>query len=41
MKIVAFESAIQVFGQQRTAHPQPLAINQHVEVFYITEGFLA
>jgi len=28
MKIVAFESAIQVFGQQRTAHPQPLAINQ-------------
>jgi len=38
MKSVAFESAIQVFGQQRAAHPQSLAIKEHVEVFNITAG---
>ena len=38
MKSVAFESDIQVLGQQRAAHPQPLAIKEHVEVFNITAG---
>jgi hypothetical protein len=41
MKSVAFESAKKVFGEQRAAHPQPLAIKEHVEVFNITAGFLA
>ena len=39
-KSVAFESAIQVFGQQRTAHLQPITINEHAEVFNVTAGFL-